>query len=109
MATNAFGSVHSERARLDVLVPAFSPQELSVSFDLGIGNVETVNKNSYKHNMANATAKKLTQHQSFELDIEASGEKQVKFEVKVTDNDTCLLYTSPSPRDGLLSRMPSSA
>ena len=24
-------------------------------------------------------------------------------------NDGCLLYTSPSPRDGLLSRMPSSA
>ena len=27
---------------------------------------------------------------------------------RVTDS-TCLLYTSPSPRDGLLSRMPSSA
>ena len=26
-----------------------------------------------------------------------------------TNNVTCLLYTSPSPRDGLLSRMPSSA
>ena len=25
------------------------------------------------------------------------------------DDDDCLLYTSPSPRDGLLSRMPSSA
>mgnify|MGYP003323290648 CR=1 FL=1 len=25
------------------------------------------------------------------------------------DNGSCLLYTSPSPRDGLLSRMPSSA
>ena len=25
------------------------------------------------------------------------------------DNSRCLLYTSPSPRDGLLSRMPSSA
>ena len=25
------------------------------------------------------------------------------------DNEDCLLYTSPSPRDGLLSRMPSSA
>ena len=25
------------------------------------------------------------------------------------DQITCLLYTSPSPRDGLLSRMPSSA
>ena len=29
--------------------------------------------------------------------------------VVVTDLATCLLYTSPSPRDGLLSRMPSSA
>ena len=28
---------------------------------------------------------------------------------KGTANQTCLLYTSPSPRDGLLSRMPSSA
>ena len=27
----------------------------------------------------------------------------------VTRRTTCLLYTSPSPRDGLLSRMPSSA
>ena len=26
-----------------------------------------------------------------------------------TEPNTCLLYTSPSPRDGLLSRMPSSA
>ena len=26
-----------------------------------------------------------------------------------TDTELCLLYTSPSPRDGLLSRMPSSA
>ena len=32
--------------------------------------------------------------------------------VKLNENAlpvTCLLYTSPSPRDGLLSRMPSSA
>ena len=26
-----------------------------------------------------------------------------------SNNDTCLLYTSPSPRDATLSRMPSSA
>ena len=30
-------------------------------------------------------------------------------EVNGKDVSTCLLYTSPSPRDGLLSRMPSSA
>ena len=29
--------------------------------------------------------------------------------LNVTEIDNCLLYTSPSPRDGLLSRMPSSA
>ena len=28
---------------------------------------------------------------------------------EVEANKSCLLYTSPSPRDGLLSRMPSSA
>ena len=28
---------------------------------------------------------------------------------EVDDKNPCLLYTSPSPRDGLLSRMPSSA
>ena len=27
----------------------------------------------------------------------------------ISNHQTCLLYTSPSPRDGLLSRMPSSA
>ena len=39
-----------------------------------------------------------------------------KTSIKQTDTNqnnnmfrTCLLYTSPSPRDGLLSRMPSSA
>ena len=30
-------------------------------------------------------------------------------EARLFDSTTCLLYTSPSPRDGLLSRMPSSA
>ena len=29
--------------------------------------------------------------------------------VMILSDATCLLYTSPSPRDGLLSRMPSSA
>ena len=37
--------------------------------------------------------------------------KQPQLEPKpfVADPQGCLLYTSPSPRDGLLSRMPSSA
>ena len=34
---------------------------------------------------------------------------KVTNENAVRQSITCLLYTSPSPRDGLLSRMPSSA
>ena len=49
------------------------------------------------------------------------GQKAIPFELKSTDykilslndikgeNGTCLLYTSPSPRDRTRSRMPSSA
>ena len=38
-------------------------------------------------------------------------ETVIKINGKVIERtkETCLLYTSPSPRDGLLSRMPSSA
>ena len=35
--------------------------------------------------------------------------KTIRFEDDKIMTKTCLLYTSPSPRDGLLSRMPSSA
>ena len=35
--------------------------------------------------------------------------KGVTYRVTNAEAKTCLLYTSPSPRDGLLSRMPSSA
>ena len=37
------------------------------------------------------------------------GESVDVMEVPVDKYKVCLLYTSPSPRDGLLSRMPSSA
>ena len=36
-------------------------------------------------------------------------EERLKAVVAELENHACLLYTSPSPRDGLLSRMPSSA
>ena len=36
-------------------------------------------------------------------------EEIVRLEEVADDIKICLLYTSPSPRDGLLSRMPSSA
>ena len=46
----------------------------------------------------------LTLNPYFDID-----EKKILRKVKFTHPYYCLLYTSPSPRDGLLSRMPSSA
>ena len=40
--------------------------------------------------------------------VKALGDPYSEFLTK-EEMDSCLLYTSPSPRDGLLSRMPSSA
>ena len=44
----------------------------------------------------------------FEISVGRPAEAY-KMELKDHFPDNCLLYTSPSPRDGLLSRMPSSA
>ena len=43
---------------------------------------------------------------SYTLDHAVANENEIALFV---NNVSCLLYTSPSPRDGLLSRMPSSA
>ena len=42
-------------------------------------------------------------------ELAALERKISKLIISVQENNVCLLYTSPSPRDGLLSRMPSSA
>ena len=44
-----------------------------------------------------------------EKKLKTLGFKTKILEFKEKDSKPCLLYTSPSPRDGLLSRMPSSA
>ena len=42
------------------------------------------------------------------LELPEAG-KEISKESPIAVVESCLLYTSPSPRDGLLSRMPSSA
>ena len=51
----------------------------------------------------------LTSSSTSQLGIKAVSLQQFDFTAGDGSNYTCLLYTSPSPRDGLLSRMPSSA
>ena len=56
---------------------------------------------------------KLFDHykQPFLMDVNEDEEThdELRLALKNGEYDNCLLYTSPSPRDGLLSRMPSSA
>ena len=48
-----------------------------------------------------------TDEQARYLEIEYNGLRVIN--IYLPNGNPCLLYTSPSPRDGLLSRMPSSA
>ena len=51
----------------------------------------------------------LSQMTPTQLQVFADKAKTLGLDVHLEISSTCLLYTSPSPRDGLLSRMPSSA
>ena len=59
--------------------------------------------------------KYIKDHQNQDLEILLNEGRDIKLQIDVdvekiiTEYLSCLLYTSPSPRDGLLSRMPSSA
>ena len=47
--------------------------------------------------------------ENFWRDHKSSKVNSLRTRTMIERSDICLLYTSPSPRDGLLSRMPSSA
>ena len=55
-----------------------------------------------------ATAKLTSSSLAF-LESETTAQTAIATFSEVLGAKPCLLYTSPSPRDGLLSRMPSSA
>ena len=68
------------------------------------------------YGLANAVTRHAQDVQSYDrsTELEATGYKIITMQPSLLKRwneevSTCLLYTSPSPRDGLLSRMPSSA
>ena len=69
--------------------------------------IKEVLPNISNHSEAKIIFNDLSNHKTKEEskhEIEKEGLDQF-----IQKNKSCLLYTSPSPRDGLLSRMPSSA
>ena len=71
----------------------FSSQEIESQYNL----IKTLLSNPQKYKDAIDAVKKDIAYMPLEL------------KKKLEEENICLLYTSPSPRDGLLSRMPSSA
>ena len=71
-------------------------------------NFETVvNTNISTSNQEGFSKMKVKPTEAKSTKVKPTETKSTK--VKPTETKSCLLYTSPSPRDGLLSRMPSSA
>ena len=61
--------------------------------------------------LANKMYRDTETYERVAVGIDARGENDLlsQFKSILSQVKSCLLYTSPSPRDGLLSRMPSSA
>ena len=73
-------------------------------------NDEDVNGNQYEDiSIQRPSFEELRQIRINNLAPTNNNRETVNVEDSIDQPSTCLLYTSPSPRDGLLSRMPSSA
>ena len=86
----------------------------SIVFQLGKQNYEALKNTIYTLPVNSSNAIPLVGEQVVSITkenqtLDAITLERIAAEVKFTINNTCLLYTSPSPRDRQKSRMPSSA
>ena len=120
------GHTYSHRARLVKPVVSFDAQALALSFLPAAGEPGTTaeGQDSYTYHhlrkdlftKAQATGVKVASRYVVPSAHLTVGRFVTTKDFETTDGkvdhaklENCLLYTSPSPRDGLLSRMPSSA
>ena len=84
-----------------------SAKELNQLYKQIDRKIDSIKSNADKGVKANQTLRKAMENgRSTVKDFRSS---ITDVEADIQRLDSCLLYTSPSPRDGLLSRMPSSA
>ena len=98
-------------SRLDVArAPAINParlQQVLVIMGRGEGFAITINEGNAAIHIA--YNQRVHFQQRCAVIFKRFKERNLGFLLREMHSDNCLLYTSPSPRDGLLSRMPSSA
>ena len=90
----------------------FGIQEEDDEVQNAVGRVEVIAEEieEVKVNMADVPFMMLFDAAGKELDGDAAdAEREIKYQEFLAIKESCLLYTSPSPRDATLSRMPSSA
>ena len=102
MKINSFDDI-IERIREDLRRGATS-REIAKKYRLSLRDVQRIRRlegfSISKYELLKQEAEEL------EAEIERKTKLKEELEQQIL---SCLLYTSPSPRDGLLSRMPSSA
>ena len=92
---------------LDVVSPAIYDQ--SVPAREGFGSAPVPTPTTVPDAVTPTTTVPITGRITLPHEVDGVFSEQISEHHVVTSVDDCLLYTSPSPRDGLLSRMPSSA
>ena len=98
--------------RITGKIDEFSPKSKKVHIDIDPSSINKIIKVDLAivgdvTDVIKSTTKTLKKKN---LNLEKSNKQKIsKWWQQIQKWRTCLLYTSPSPRDGLLSRMPSSA
>ena len=91
----------------NLLIEASNLQPWIDEFVPQAGKINTIEQ--FKGGQSNPTYKIITESKSLVLRRKPPGKLLPSAHAVDREYKVCLLYTSPSPRDGLLSRMPSSA
>ena len=109
----AFG--YADNISVDLVYPKYkiTEEEVNLIFEelvaVPIKDLADVNDTSYNTIEQMFEKNNSEMENPIESEFSQFGNKYSNRPKKYTKRKACLLYTSPSPRDGLLSRMPSSA
>ena len=76
---------------------------------IGRGGMGTVYRARHEDTQEVVAIKALSETYSHDQQFRSRFESEIKALIQLDHPNICLLYTSPSPRDATLSRMPSSA
>ena len=87
----------NQNGKYEFIVTGFGYPNLALSYDNG-SLINIANQNVFSDEFRKTIGVAA-------CDVDRDGYEEIYF----LNTDTCLLYTSPSPRDATLSRMPSSA